>query len=131
MASEKTLNTPLSGAEVVKAIQDKIQEKLSQDCFFNPNHAYDWFKAVIQLRVEFHDAGVTINGENVVVAEAGQEPQPGGGAEEFNESVEIDAKSPNEVRVETGQEVPVLRRDANGKSVVEGIKYGRKALLKT
>lgn len=125
---EKTLNSALSGAEIVEALRDRILDKLRRDCYLNPNHAYDWFEANIQIKVKLHDTGEELETSHQVSFSSGT-PKPD--SEEVEVEVELEKRSPNEVRVETGQPVPVLTKDKDGRSIIEGIKYGRKALLQT
>lgn len=125
---EKTLNTALSGAEIVEALRDRILEKLKRDCYLNPNHAYDYFSASIHIKVHLHDTGQELETEHRIGFTTGQ---PQMDSEEVEVDLDIEKRSPNEVRVETGQPVPVLTKDKDGRSIIEGIKYGRSALLQT
>ena len=126
--AEKTLNSPLSGAEIVEALQDRILDKLKRDCYLNPNHAYDWFSAHITLQIKLHDTGQELETTHQVIYATGT-PQPE--SEEQELELEIEKRAPNEVRIESGQPVPVLTQDKQGRSIIEGIKYGRSALLHT
>jgi hypothetical protein len=124
--AEETLKTALSGAEIVEAIADKVRQKLRTDCQLNPNSAYDWFDATITIELNMHDTGVLVKGDYNVKATAGKEPE-----QEMQQHVPaelyIAPAPPNEVRVDTGQPVPVLTKDEQGRQVVKGVKYSRSA----
>jgi hypothetical protein len=121
---EKVLPLPLSGEEVRKAVLDRIDQSLQKDCYLSPNAAYDWFSAEIKLKLMLHDVGRTAEVEQTVAVFAGEEPEEG--AEGVEGEITMEAKPPNEVRVETGQEVPVLAKSPEGKPVIKGIRYARK-----
>lgn len=123
---EKTLNSALNGAEIIEALRDRILDKLRRDCYLNPNHAYDWFSANIHIAVKLHDTGQELDTDHQIAFTSGT-PQHDSTVVETE--LEIEKRSPNEVRVETGQPVPVLTKDKDGRSIIEGIKYGRKSLL--
>jgi hypothetical protein len=129
--AEKTLNSPLSGEEIQKAIRDQIEQKMRKDCYLNPNHAYDWYTAEIEIHYGLHDVGTTLEGEAKITYSYGEKPLPPAEVKEGEVGMSIQAESPNRVRVQSGQPVHVLTKDKEGHSIVEGIKYGRAALLRT
>ena len=127
---ERVLANPLSGSEVMEAVIDKIRRKLQSDCFLSPNTSYDYFTCDVKLNLRAHDVGRTaeVNVEQTVTQ---GEPNPEYAALEAAEAeFQIEAAPPNEVRVDTGQPVPVLTKDAEGKPDVKHIKYSRKQLEK-
>ena len=129
---ERVLANPLSGEEVVKAVLDKIGNSLRRDCYLSPNCAYDYYTAEVKISLRAHDVGRTAE---VNVAETVT-----GRVEPFNpEDVHLDAADaefnieaapPNEVRVSTGQDVPVLTKDTEGKPAIKPVLYSRKQLEK-
>ena len=123
--AERTLNNPLGGNEVVEAILDKIRLKLKSDCFLNANSAYDWFSAEIEIHLDMHDAGAHIKADFKVQASNGEEPVDGTELQHVEAEFHIDPAPPNEVRVDTGQPVPTLTRDSDGRDVVKGVRYAR------
>lgn len=121
--AEKVLNLPLSGLEVREAILDKLSRKLERDCYLSPNAAYDWFTANIDISLHLHDVArdVTVKAE---VSDKAGEIEDGAKIKSVNTSMEIAVQPPNEVRVETGQEVPVLTQK-DGRPEIKGVRYAR------
>lgn len=122
--AERTLNNPLSGTEVVEAVLDKVRAKLQTDCYLNPNSAYDWFSAEIEIHLDMHDAGSHIKGDYRVQLAEGVKPAET--PQHVEADFHIDPAPPNEVRVETGQPVPTLTKDEQGKDVIRNVRYSRK-----
>jgi hypothetical protein len=123
---EIVLPMSLSGLEIRTAILDRLSARLAQDGYLNLNLAYSHFTAKISIQIEAHDCGrvAEVKVEETVSPVAESNPD-----DEFLDKAEgefeIEAASPNEVRVETGQEVPVLTKDGDGKPTIKGIKYSR------
>jgi hypothetical protein len=127
MMAERVLANPLSGLEVRTAILDKIGRCLERDCHLSVNLAYQFFEAHVTISLKVHDIGrvETVNAD--VTAKDGEIPEnPDEFLDQADAELDIEAQSPNEVRVETGQEVPVLTRDADGNQTIKGIRYARK-----
>jgi hypothetical protein len=120
---EKVLPLPLSGEEIRKAILDRISQRLMKDGYLNANLAYDYYSASIKIEVLCHDVGRTAGVRVEEGMTQGNEPEDGAGGMEGEFTIE--PKPPNEERVATGQNVPVLSRDTDGKPEVKGIKYKR------
>jgi hypothetical protein len=120
---EKTLNLPLSGEEVRCAVLKKIGDALMRDCHLSPNMAYDWFRAHVTATLELHDIGRGVDIEVDISEEQGEQPAGIGGAPSVE--LEIEPTPPNQVRVDTGQPVPVLVQDGEGKPEIKSIKYKR------
>jgi hypothetical protein len=122
--AEKVLTMPLSGEEVRKAILDKIGLSLSRDCFLSANLAYEFFEAHVTVSLKLRDVGRVESVEQDVKVSHGEND------DQFIEAAEaefdIPAEDPTTVRVESGQEVPVLTRDTEGRPEIKGIKYARK-----
>lgn len=126
---ERVLPNPLSGEEVVRAILDKVGNSLRRDCFLSPNLSYDYFTCEVKLSVRCHDVGRTAE-VNVAETVAGGEIEESEDAalEAADAEFQIEAAPPNEVRVDTGQEVPVLTKRADGKPEVRQVRYSKKKL---
>jgi hypothetical protein len=128
--SERVLANPLSGQEVIEAIIDKIRISLRRDCFLSPNLAYDYFSAKIRIELSCHDVGRKAEVTQEIVETQGEVNLEDEALNESDHSFEINPAPPNEVRVETGQDVPVLSRGTDGKPEIKGIKYSRKKVEK-
>ncbi len=128
---ERVLANPLSGGEIRRAILDKISQRLAQDGFLNENLAYDFYDARIKISLTAHDVGRAAPVNLDVHVTDGEPPENENAAlDAADAEFEIDAAAPNEVRVETGQDVPVLTRDEKGNPAIKGVRYSRKQLEK-
>jgi hypothetical protein len=115
----------------VKAIQDKVGTALHRDCYLNPDLCYDYYVADVKISLVAHDSGREAP-VNVSVHDTQGEPSnPEEAALEASDAeFHVDAAPPNEVRVSTGQDVPMLTKDADGRQTIKGAKYSRKRLEK-
>jgi len=118
--AEKTLALPLSGAEVVEAICERVRVALKKDCFLSETSAYDWFEASVSVGIRLHDLGRIPKVEVGVVVEKGAWT---GDVEERIAGVEIGRAAPNQVRLENGLPVPVLATGADGRKEIRRVKY--------
>lgn len=122
--SERTLADPLSGAEVVEAIVEKVRLALRRDGNLNPALAYEAFSARIRLEVKLKDCGRMVDIQTVANS---QSENP---VDEDAALVEAEAliyeQPPNQVRHEAGLAIPTLVVDGEGRKTVEKIKYARK-----
>ena len=121
--AEQTLNSQLSGAEIIEAICDQVRTKLRKDCNLNQNSAYDFFKARVMIDATLHDTGTDVKVQAVTEQTFGKEPAGEEGVEHHTTKLEIDKASPNEVRVETGHDRGCLlhvARDAVDAGVLAG-----------
>jgi len=130
---EKVLPLDLSGEEIRVAILDTLGRRLAKDGYLNPNMAYQMFSAKITVHIECHDLGrvaeVNVT-EQVTQGEIPEGENPDEYLDKADAEFTMEQKAPNDVRVETGQVVPVLTKQADGKPVVRGIRYGRNAAKK-
>lgn len=122
---ETTINTQLSGTEVIEAIVDNVRSKLQRDCFLNANSAYDFFKARILIDIDLHDMGTDVPVKSVVEVVHGDRPEDETEVQTNHASVIVEEAPPNDVRVQTGQGVPTLVTDVSGKQELTRIRYGR------
>ena len=126
---ERVLANPLSGEEIRKAILDKISQRLERDCYLSPNLAYDFYECRVSISLTAHDVGRAAEVKVEETITEGTRPEDAA-LEAADSEFEIDRQSPNEVRVESGQPVPVLTRDGKGKPEIKGVKYARPRLDK-
>ncbi len=129
---ERVLANPLSGGEIRRAILDKISQRLAQDGFLNENLAYDTYDARIKISLTAHDVGraAPVNLEVHDSGATADAPSDDAALDAADAEFEIDAAAPNEVRVDSGQDVPVLTRDEKGNPAIKGVRYSRKQLEK-
>lgn len=122
--SEITIAEPLSGAEVIDSILEKVRETLMRDCYLNPASAYESYSADIHVAVRLKDCGR----EPVVVSEVHVESETP--VDEDAALTESDAQlydaPPNEVRQDAGLPIPTLVEDSQGRKEVKRVRYGRK-----
>ena len=107
--AETTLNKQLSGTELINSILYDIRTALELDDRFAPYAAYSAFGFSLTLTVRLpgsHVAGEQV--ERTVVAERGALPAA---ARKVTVEAERPVQSPNEVRLDTEQPLPVLVRD--------------------
>jgi hypothetical protein len=125
---EQTLALKLNGAEIRKALTEKIDQALSRDWSMNPATSYDWFEGTITIKLALSDAGREYPLEVSAHAFAGDEPDQ---SQEQTVEVPVNKVPPNVVRVETGQDVPVLAKSGDGPATVKGIRYKKGSAPKT
>lgn len=126
---ERVLSTPLSGLEIRKAILDRIGNSLNKDCYLSENLAYDYFTATVKISVKCHDVGRAATVEQEITVSQG-EVSDDVHLEEAEAEFDMEAQPPNEVRVESGQDVPVLTKGTDGHPEIKGIRYSKKQLAK-
>jgi hypothetical protein len=121
---ERTLNSGLSGEEIVLALLDKIGMALRRDCFLNRTTNYRYFDGKVIIDISMNDVPGDTNVHKEVRHTLGAPPAD---TTPTTAHVEIDLNpdSPNTVRIETGQAVPVLTKDENGRMVEKGVQYAR------
>ena len=129
---ERVLANPLSGAEVIKAIQDQLGRRLEKDCFLSPNLAYDTFECTVTVSLKCHDVGrvAEVNVTETVKAQGEMVDSEDIHLEQSKAEFQMDPAAPNEVRVETGQPVPVLGKGDNGKPEIKQVRYSKKVAAK-
>ncbi len=125
MAAERVLPENLSGEEIRVAVVDKLMSRLAKDGALNATHSYDHFSYKISIHIECHDLGRI---EKVDVTEAAtpiETKDENAALDQFDAELEGAQTDPNTMREETGQPVPVLTKDADGKPSIGRIKYPR------
>jgi hypothetical protein len=140
MPTEQILPLALSGAEIKKAILDKVARALNRDCHLNDNIAYgDGFSFKIHIEVKAADLGRKIEGESdiegAMKAEIQGENQvlvPGDPHEyesldAAEANIEMTSSDPTTTRIETGQAVPTRVTDKQGRDSIQSAKYRRDA----
>lgn len=108
MPTEKPVVQPLSGEEVREAILFKISESLRKTCHLNDSAAYTAFFADISIKLRLVDYGREVTDNHVVQESVDVRPPDEPGREQgYEVHLEVPPAPPNQVRVETGQGVPV------------------------
>jgi hypothetical protein len=143
MPTEQILPLALSGAEIKKAILDKIALALNRDCHLNDNLAYgDGFSFKVQIEIKAEDLGRKIEGttsvEGAMHAQiVGDEqilvpgdPREYESLEAAEAHIEMTSTDPTATRIETGQDVPTRVTDKQGHDKVESVRYRRDASSK-
>jgi len=121
---EKSLPRPLSGSEIRKAILHKIEQRMAQDCTLQDINAYPSFSFTADIEVHFQTLGRT-DQTTVRAVDAGGEVVEGIPMEVQHVHVDEPMKTPNTVRQETGQEIPVAHKTASGKMEERRAKYAQ------
>lgn len=121
---EKTLPRALSGTEIKTAVIKKITDMMERDCRLASHVAYGAFSFHFRLDIKFQDLGSNIKS---TAHEASEEIAP---VEDPEiplqvETLEVsdEEKPPNQVRVETGQGVPVAVKLPSGKMEEKRVTY--------
>ncbi len=127
--AERVLANPLSGQEIIEAIADKIKRSLERDCYLSGNLAYDYYLADVKISLTAHDVGRAAKVEVQVHDEQGARPEDAA-LDAAEAEFSVDQEAPNVVRVESGQPVPVLTKDKEGRQEIRGIRYSKKQLEK-
>ena len=117
---ERTLNLPISGNEAVKAVLDKMETAMRRDCYLNPDLAYDYVEATVKYTIKCHDVGEARVVDQEVKLQVGTEPESG--VDEFEGETFVEPISPNELREETGQPIPVKGKG----NEIKHVPYARK-----
>jgi hypothetical protein len=126
LEQEKVQPLPLSGREVKNAILFKVEESLNKSGHLHDDNAYTSFRAAISVKLMLSDYGREVQ-DNHEVIEAGSTGIEGEPERRVEENVTVEPAPPNQVRVETGQSVPVTTV-VDGKATTRHVKYSpRKA----
>lgn len=125
MEQETVQPRPLSGAEVKNALLYKVEHSLNRSGFLHDDNAYSSFKAEISIKLTLADFGREVR-DNHIVSEAADTGLPGE-PETVESNLVMEPAPPNQVRVETGQAVPVTTV-IDGKAQTRHVRYApRKA----
>ena len=130
--SEKSIVEPLSGTEVIDAMAYKLKEQLKRDCFLSANMAYESFEATIYVALKLKDIGhqpevvktIKVNGGAPIPASF-KDPAEAALVHEERSEDGFSGEPANDVRVETGQPVPVLVENSDGKKEIKRVHYQR------
>lgn len=121
--AERSLNLPLSGEEIVIAVTEKLAEAMRRDCFLSQNTAYESFRAEVTVKILMTDLGRTPEAEFHVTQEVGH-PTLSGNLSTAETAFTMEPAPPNEVRMETGQPLPVLTTgQATGRPEIKPVRY--------
>lgn len=129
MPDERPAPMPLTGEEVQEAILYKVASSLAKTCHLKIDNAYTSFKAEISIKLTLSDFGREVK-DNHIVTEQGDSGLP---AESEPRTVEanvvMEPMPPNQLRIETGQDVPVPTVEG-GKKVIKHLKYAARKTTK-
>jgi hypothetical protein len=119
---EQTLNNGLNGEEIRIATLDKIATALQRDCFLSKNFTYRGISLEVHIKLKLDDVGGEKEVERTIAHNAGA---VGPDAEELEVELGIENEPPNQTRIDTGQPVPVLAKDKDGKFIEKHVQYAK------
>lgn len=122
MSEEKPLPLPLTGAEVKAALLYKVEESLNKTCHLKDDAAYTSFESEITIKSKLNDYGRVQPDNHIVKVSLDSGLPPESDTRTVEATTNIEPAPPNQVRVETGQGVPVKVME-KGKQVVKHLKY--------
>jgi len=128
MSDEKMAPLPLTGEEVQEAVLSKIKESFNRTCHLKYDNAYTSFKAEIHIKFTLSDYGRTIE-DNHAVEVSGSSGIPETETRTVETDITMEPAPPNQVRVESGQPVPV-KVNEGGKTVIKHLKYAARKAAK-
>jgi hypothetical protein len=121
--SEKPVVLPLTGAEIQNAILYKLAEDLEKSCHLSEVSAYSRFRAKISVHLVLEDYGREVPDNHIIEVEGGT--SAGEEARVVDSEVTMAPEPPNQVRVATGQDVPVKVTN-DGKTEIKKVRYQRR-----
>jgi len=119
--AEQTAALPIDGEELVKMIQFKVGEALRKDCFLKAHFNYSDFGGSVEVRLWLGGQIKKVDIRTTI--DLGPRPE---NAEEREASFEIENQPPDELRVATEQDVQVVSKDDEGRTVLKPVHYARK-----
>lgn len=143
MPTESILPLALSGAEIKKAILDKIATALQKNCHLNDSLAYgDGFSFKVQIEVKAKDLGrevsetanvegafkTEMHGENQVLVP--DNPEEYAALDAAEAKIDFVSTDPTSTRIESGLDVPVRVTDKEGRDDIRQVRYRRDAKAK-
>ena len=127
MDSEKSIPMALSGEEIQEAVLFKLSECMQKNCHLHSGNAYSKARIEVSVKMTLYDYGREVrNNEQATVELDSGLPQESAPVT-VEGTVVMEPMPPNQVRIETGQDVPV-QTIIDGKPTVKRVKYApRKA----
>lgn len=119
--AEQTAGLPMDGEELIKLIQFKVGEVLRRDCFLKPHFNYSDFGGTVAVRLWL--GGVIRKVDIETDINLGPRPDD---SEEREGSFAIESGPPDELRRDTDQDVQVVSKDDEGRTVLKPVHYARK-----
>ncbi len=119
---EKPIVLGLNGEEIQHALLYKLGESLEKTCHLTSQCSYTAFKAKIRVEIILDDYGRETPDNHIVEVSDGNVSEE---ARTVTAEIDIEKAPPNQVRVETGQDVPV-QVVKDGKTEVKRVRYQRK-----
>lgn len=127
--AEQMVVRPLTGEEVQAAVIHKIKESMSKTCNLRPDDGYTSFRAEIEIHLTLSDYGREVLDNHKVIAQAQTAPVDPGTTREYELEITMEPMPPNEVRIETDQDVPV-EVTQDGKKVTKHVRYAARKIPK-
>ena len=124
MPTETVLNDPLTGLEIKKWIADHVIRSLNRDCYLKDDVSMRYAKAHIRIEWEAEDFNPAVKGSIDETLRLGK-PSGEEDIEPLESDFNVESRSPNDSRVESGQPVPVQAKNAEGKPETRYVKYPR------
>lgn len=109
MPSEKVLNLPLSGDEIIEIMLQRIEARLRSDCFLSSANTYNGFSYELDCKIKFKDMMLgreTLVWDRHAAGETLEKEQPVIVAEKFDSG-----DSPNAARQDADLEIPVQTQE--------------------
>jgi len=122
MPDEKPAPLPLTGEEVQEAVLYKVAQSLARSCHIHKDNAYTSFKAEITIRLTLSDFGREVKDNHIVSEQADSGLPAEGEPRQIDVNVSMEPMPPNQVRIETDQDVPVPAVEG-GKKVIKHLRY--------
>ncbi|HTF61197.1 MAG TPA: hypothetical protein VK638_00650 [Edaphobacter sp.] len=119
---EQTAALPIDGEELIKVILFKLGETLRKDCFLRPHFNYLDFGGRVEVKLWLGGQIKKVSIDTSI--DLG--PRPSETTEEREGAFDIENGPPDELRVETGQDVQVVTKDDDGRTVLKPVHYARK-----
>lgn len=109
MPSERVLNLPLSGDEVIEIILARIGSRLRQDCFLAPAMTYNGFSYDLNCVIKFKDM---MMGKETLIWDKHSQGDVEDGAVDHSVAEQFDSgDSPNGTRMDHGLDIPVQTQE--------------------
>jgi hypothetical protein len=115
----------LTGEEIINDVLDLIHSKLRSDCSLRETDAYTGgYDGTIDIKLNLHGLDTENVHARITIGKAVEDPE----AKKVDTQVEIPLEPRlNVVRERSGQDVPTLSKDDEGRVVVKKRHYAKKA----
>jgi len=121
MPTEKVLNLPLSGDEIIEIILRRIESRLRHDCFLAPAMTYNGFSYDLNMTVKFKD--MMLGKETLIWDNTAQGDVTDAVDHPVSEQFES-GDSPNGTRIEHDLPIPVQTQEGR-RTVIRKRKFAK------